>query len=107
MNFDYGTALLHLKAGRAVARRNWGEAVMILVPPITMTVGGPPLSAFFGEKSVVPLLPYFALKVRNAVMSFMPSHTDQLAEDWQVVVVEIPALEPAPAAPKKRTRARK
>lgn len=110
MNLDFGTALMHLKAGRAVARSKWGDAVMILVPPMTMTVGGPPLSNFFGEKSAIPLLPHFGLKVQNVVMSFRPSDQDILADDWQVALVEPPASEPATTdsmpAPKKR-RARK
>lgn len=109
---DYGTALLHLKSGRAVRRAAWQGTCLILMPGVTLTVDALPLSAFFAEGSEVSTTPGVMQVVRagdkHVLVPWHPTPSDQFANDWSVVNLEPEA--PAPArkpATRRKTRAKR
>lgn len=88
IQFDFGGALAWLKAGKRVARDGWnGKGMFIyLVPAAAYPVQTEAAKAYFGEGSLVPYNPYFAIKnVNNTVSTWVPSVNDCLADDWHVV----------------------
>ncbi|MGF6697629.1 hypothetical protein OKW38_002241 [Paraburkholderia sp. MM5496-R1] len=81
-------ALAALKDGRRVARAGWNGKGMFayMVPAASYPVQTGAAKAHFGEGSLVPYNAYFALKgVDETVSTWVPSVTDCLADDWQIV----------------------
>lgn len=81
-------ALAALKDGHRVARNGWNGKGMFayMVPPASYPVQTGAAKAHFGEGSLVPYNAYFALKgVDETVNTWVPSVSDLLAEDWQVL----------------------
>lgn len=85
-NFDF--ALEWLKVGKAVARAGWnGKGMFVyLVPANSYPAQTGVARAFFGGGALVPYNAYFALKgVDGSVNTWVPSISDLLADDWQLV----------------------
>lgn len=86
---SFSGALHELKQGKKVAREGWnGKGMFVfLVPGSTITVSeGRPLSAHMPVGSEVKYLPHIDMKtVDGAVVPWLASQTDLLAEDWCVV----------------------
>jgi hypothetical protein len=81
-------ALAALKDGKRVARTGWNGKGMFayMVPPASYPVQTGAAKAHFGEGSLVPYNAYFALKdVDETVSTWVPSISDLLAEDWEVL----------------------
>jgi hypothetical protein len=71
---NFGQALEALKSGKKISRSGWNGAEMYaeLVPAKDFQ---------FSE-----LLPFFVLKnVKNSFNTWVPSISDLLAEDWEIV----------------------
>jgi hypothetical protein len=84
---DFGKALESLKAGKLVARSGWNGKGMflLLVPASTFTVTRAPLLGIFPEDTQVNYLPHIDMKtVTGAIVPWLPSQTDVLAEDWEL-----------------------
>jgi hypothetical protein len=89
-DLNFGQALDQLKQGQAVARKGWnGKGMFVyLVPKNAYPAQTGIAKAYFGEGNLVPYNAYFALKgVGGAVSTWVPSVTDCLAEDWELVQV--------------------
>ena len=88
---SFGRALEALKAGLKVARSGWNGKGMY----VQLNKGG---DFEFSE-----LLPFFVLKgVHNAFNTWVPSVSDCLAEDWEIV--DKPQENEAPPAPQPPTQ---
>lgn len=84
----FGDALVMLKAGKRVARAGWNGKDMFayLVPAASYPAQTGAAKAFFGKDAMVPYNAYMALKgADGAVSTWVPSSTDTLAGDWQLV----------------------
>jgi hypothetical protein len=84
----FAGALSALKDGKRVARNGWnGRGMFVyLVPAASYPVQTDAAKAHFGENAMVPYNAYFALKgVDGRISTWVPSVTDLLAEDWQVI----------------------
>lgn len=114
---DYGTALMHLKSGRVVARSGWLAAGISLcvVPGLTVKAATPPLAGLYALDSDVQLGPYIAMSVGSYVGVWPAPHNDMLADDWIVVSTTPPVerptvpaeVQPAPSNRKRRRAAKK
>lgn len=83
---DFSDALKELRAGKAIARKNWnGKNMFIyLVPQNSYPAQTDVAKKVFGES--VPYVPYIAIKtVDNQVAPWVASQTDLLNDDWTVV----------------------
>lgn len=81
-------ALAALKDGHRIARAGWNGKGMFayMVPAASYPVQTGAAKAHFGEGTLVPYNAYFALKgVDDTVNTWVPSISDLLAEDWQVL----------------------
>lgn len=88
--FDFGTALHLLRAGQKVARAGWnGKGQFVYyVPenkyPASQNENSPVAGLF--ENNMVPYRAYLALKtVQDDVATWVPSISDLLADDWELV----------------------
>lgn len=82
---DFGDALGALRGGLRVTRAGWnGKGMFVyLVPAASYPVQTGAAKAYFGEGSMVPYNPYFAIKnVDDTVSTWVPSVNDCLATDW-------------------------
>lgn len=85
---DFGNAIRALKFGKRVARAGWnGKGQFVyMVPPASYPVQTGAAKAHFGEGSLVPYNAYLALKTADErVSTWVPSVTDCLSDDWQIV----------------------
>lgn len=86
-SLDFGGALLMLKLGFKVARIGWNGSGMFayMVPANAYPASTEAAKSHFGD-SLVPYRAYFALKTAQGdVATWVPSGSDILAEDWEVV----------------------
>lgn len=86
MNFE--DALTALKIGKRVSRSGWNGKGMFayLVPEASYPVQTGAAKEHFGEGAMVPYRAYLALKtVDDDVAVWVPSVSDILANDWQVL----------------------
>jgi hypothetical protein len=93
----FGLAIEALKRGHRVARAGWnGKGMFVyLVPANTYPAQTGAAKAFFGEGALVPYNAYMALKgVDGRVSTWVPSVTDTLAEDWQIVETVASSIPP-------------
>lgn len=87
---DFGSALNGLKAGHALTRTGWngaGQYVYLVGEGryAPTTPSGEAIAAT-QDDGKVPYAPYFALKnAQNAVVPWVPSVSDILAIDWELV----------------------
>lgn len=84
----FGLALESLKRGQPVARAGWnGKGMFVyLVPANAYPAQTGVAKAYFGDGALVPYGAYLALKgVDGTVNTWVPSISDTLAEDWQLV----------------------
>lgn len=85
---DFGEALKALKAGKKVARKGWnGKGQFVYYVPAgrydALTDAAKSIAASDGK---VTYNHYMALKTaQGAISTWVPSVTDCLAEDWEVV----------------------
>lgn len=87
MSFDFSAALLHIKAGRKVARSGWnGKRMFVfLVPGSTFTVNRPPLLGIYPEGTAIDYCPHIDMKTADGkVVPWLASQTDVLADDWTI-----------------------
>ncbi len=85
---SFGMAIEALRVGLRVARAGWnGKGQFVyLVPAASYPVQTSAAKSFFGEEALVPYNAYFALKgVEGVVSTWVPSITDCLALDWEVL----------------------
>lgn len=85
---SFGHAVEFMKRGHRVAREGWNGKGMFVyhVPAASYPAQTGAAKAFFGQDALVPYNAYFALKgVDGAVSTWVPSVTDCLANDWQLV----------------------
>lgn len=85
---SFGLALELLKDGQKLARQGWNGAgqFVYLVPANAYQAQTGVAKAYWGEGKLVPYGAYLALKgVDGIVRTWVPSITDCLAEDWEVV----------------------
>ena len=83
----FGDALDRLKAGSKMARKGWNGSFMFayLVQGGSFPARSEAIKGIF-QKDLVPYRPYFALKTaQNDVATWVPSGSDILANDWEVV----------------------
>jgi hypothetical protein len=81
-------ALLALKDGKRITRTGWNAGGMFayLVPAASYPVQTGAAKEYFGEGAMVPYRAYFALKtVDNDIATWVPSTSDILETDWQVL----------------------
>lgn len=84
--FDFGAAIVALKAGKKVARHGWNGKNMFLyyVPAASYLASTEIAKQHFGN--AVPYGAYVAMKTaQNNVVPWLASQTDMLAEDWYIV----------------------
>ncbi len=88
---DFADALRHLKAGGKVARNGWnGKNMWLTLSPGNDSVPAEkiwaPHNKAFAESQkgrCVRVLPYITMKTAdNAIVPWLASQTDLLAEDW-------------------------
>lgn len=85
----FGEALESLKLGSKLARAGWNGKGMFVyfVPANNYPAQTGAAKAYFGEGAMVPYNAYFAIKgVDERVSTWVPSISDVLAEDWQIVL---------------------
>ncbi len=83
---NFGEALTILKQGGSVSREGWNGKGMFLyfVPPNRYPAQTEIAKRNFGDS--VPYEAYIAMKtVQNAVVPWLASQSDLLAEDWKTV----------------------
>ena len=84
---NFGQILESLKEGKRVARQGWNGKGMFLyhVPANSYPAQTESAINEFGE--MVPYGAYIAMKTAHGnVVPWLPSQTDMLAEDWEVIV---------------------
>jgi hypothetical protein len=84
---DFGQALWNLKNGNRIAREGWnGKGMYIyMVPANAYPATTPAAKEEFGD-SLVPYEAYFAIRnVKGTINTWVPSISDLLADDWEVV----------------------
>lgn len=86
-DFNFGIALMHLKAGRAVQRKGWNgknQFVILIKGTDLQNVLGYGYGEYLGEPTIVDVL---AIKTTSNQLQigWLASQTDMLAEDWQIV----------------------
>jgi hypothetical protein len=90
-DFDFGIAIMQLKAGKKLCRSGWNGKGMY----VTMKPGYPngvPANAATAKSHDIPegttifYRPYLEMKtVDNQLVPWVISQSDALAEDWQIV----------------------
>lgn len=86
VSFDFGKAISFLKDGAKVSRDGWNGAgqYVYYVPANSYAAQTDAAKAEFGD--MVPYRAYLALKTaQNDVVTWTPSVSDVLAEDWILV----------------------
>jgi len=87
MNFDFSSALNHMKAGFHVSRAGWNGKGMWLI--IVDAVQGEQLSldlTKLNDGKKVELLHWIGMKTADdKFVPWLASQTDMLAEDWGIV----------------------
>jgi len=87
VGFDRALALL--KYGEAVARTGWNGVFLYRVDAGNYTPHSDIAKKFWGDDELVPYGPYIAMKTADgAVVPWLASQTDILAEDWAVVNIK-------------------
>lgn len=86
-DFNFGIALMHLKAGRTVQRKGWNgknQFVILIKGNDLQNVLGYGYGEYLGEPTIVDVL---AIKTTSNQLQigWLASQTDMLAEDWQIV----------------------
>lgn len=84
----FDQALLALKEGKRITRTGWNGKGMFayMVPAASYPVQTGAAKEYFGEGSMISYRDYFALKtVDENVAVWVPSTSDILAEDWEVL----------------------
>lgn len=87
-SMTFGLAMEALKAGKRVARAGWNGAgqFVYLVQASSYPAQTGIAKAYFGADAMVPYRAYLALKTAQGdVATWVPSCSDALAEDWQIV----------------------
>jgi hypothetical protein len=85
---NFSDALHALKAGHRVQRSGWNGKGMFayLIPANSYPAQTGAAKAHFGEGAIVPYQAYLALKtVDETVATWVPSVSDLLASDWEIV----------------------
>lgn len=85
-NLSFESALTILKNGQKVGRSGWNGKGMYLyhVPANTYPAITEIAKEEFGD--IVPYGAYIAMKTaQNNVVPWLPSQTDVLAEDWEII----------------------
>lgn len=85
---NYEAALTALKAGKKAQREGWnGKGMFVfLVPGSTFKVNRPPLLGIFPEGTEIHYRPHIDIKnVDGSIAVWVPSITDQMADDWQIL----------------------
>ncbi len=85
-HMNFGHALAALKNGKKVSRKGWNGSGQFVyyVPPASYKAQTDVARAVFGD--TVPYRAYLALKtVQNDIAFWVPSISDLLAEDWEVI----------------------
>ena len=86
--FDFGTALVALRAGKKVAREGWNGKGMFLflVPGSEFNVSRPPLLGNYPEGTPIKYHAHVDMKTATGdIVPWLCSQTDMLALDWMVV----------------------
>lgn len=84
----FGLAIDAVKLGMRVGRTGWNGKGMFVyfVPAAAYPAFSGAAKAFFGENALVPYRACLAMKtVRGDVVTWAPTVSDALAEDWYVV----------------------
>lgn len=91
----FGEALVALKFGKRVKRYGWGvdgyKHFLYFVPEGQYPARTAIAKAEWGEDGLVPYRAYIALKLggdgkyASTVEPYIPSMTDMLAEDWELL----------------------
>lgn len=87
--FSFSEALIHLKAGKKVARQGWnGKGMFIfLVNGSTFQVNRPPLLGIYPEGTTINYRAHVDMKtVDGMIVPWVCSQTDMLADDWNIVL---------------------
>ena len=83
---NFGHAIVALKEGKKVARAGWNgvNQYVYYVPANSYPAQTDAAKSEFGDS--VPYRAYFALRTaQNDVATWVPSISDALADDWQIV----------------------
>ena len=86
MNFS--KALENLKYGRRLARSGWnGKGMFIyLVQGSHFKANRPPLDRYYPDGTEITYQPHIDMKTADgSCVPWLPSQTDLLAEDWEIV----------------------
>ncbi len=89
---DFSQALIAIKNGALVARAGWNGKGMFLflVPGSQFVVNRAPLNVIFPAGTVINYHGHIDMKTANGqIVPWLASQTDLLAEDWQIVDVEV------------------
>lgn len=85
---SFSDALILIKQGKKVARKNWNgkEMFIFLVPGSTFQVNRPPLLGIYPEGTVINYHAHIDMKTAdNKIVPWLCSQTDMLSEDWIVI----------------------
>ncbi len=85
---DFSVALVHIKAGKKVARKSWnGKGMFVfLVPGSTFTVNRPPLLGIYPDGTQINYHAHIDIRTADGqIVPWLASQTDLLATDWQVI----------------------
>lgn len=86
--FDYSRALRLLKLGKSLARKGWNgkDMFIFLVSGSQFVVNRAPLLGIFPAGTPISYWPHIDIKnVDGSIAVWVPSITDQMAEDWFTV----------------------
>ena len=92
VDLTFGEAVVYMREGTPVARKGWNGSGMFvyLVPGGYYPARTEAAKRFFGENGIVPYREYLALKTAQGdVATWAPSCSDALANDWQVVDLDL------------------
>ena len=83
-SFGFSQALILLKSGKRVGRREWKNAKCVfLVAGSTFNVNRKPLSDFYPEGTAIIYRPHIDMVgVDDSVGTWSPSMVDLMADDW-------------------------
>jgi len=87
---NFSEALIHIKAGRRLAREGWnGKGMFVfLVPGSEFKVNREPLLSMLGEGTVVQYHAHIDMKTQQGyIVPWVVSQADLLADDWGVVLL--------------------
>ena len=85
--FDFSAALLAVKDGKQVGRKEWKNAKgVFLVAGSQFKVNRAPLNQFFAEGTEVTYRPHIDMQGADGTIgTWSPSMVDLMAEDWYVL----------------------